>query len=1070
MKTQAKIDCHSNSQNLHPVALMNPLCIFSLTACVLLSLTAHAQPLQPEELYSFSTSASGEQPNELALGPDGAFYGTTARGGVAGYGTVFKITTNGVFTRLASFTGTNGAYPRSRLTLGGDGNFYGTTGWGGEGFVPGFDAYGTVFRLTTNGVLTSLVSFADTNRSPNSGLTLGLDGDFYGVTDGFDGFPTRLSSFFKVTTNGTFTTLSTIGLVLFPRPLALGSDGNFYSTTYDGSARIFRVTPSGDFRDLGYLPPVGQRRNSQGLTLGHDGRLYGTMELSLNPFWTSVFRIETNGAKTFLASYPPGSGTPTTRLTMGADGNFFGGNASGVSQVLTNGTVTPIASVAGEVVGALTFGNDGNLYGVTLSGGSAGLGSLFRLRFPSFPKVIAQPAAQTNVSGTTVSFQVSALGIGPLSYQWRKGENALVDGGNIAGALSSHLTVNNLTPADAGNYSVIVSNPLGSAVSSNATLAVTPTVPLPDAFDTTSLTWTTGGNSAWFGQTNTTHDGGDAGRSGFLTDPTLVYAPSSSWVETRVLGPGALRFWWKVSSESGYDYLQFLANRFNQFGLVDRISGEVDWQQVTFSVEPGIQTLRWTYGKDEFLSVGNDSGWLDQVEFTAIPAPVILVQPSDLWVGVGSNTLFTIVATNAADLPMSYRWFLNQTNPVGNSSPMLLLTNLSTAQLGGYSVVVSNEIGSVTSRVARLEFSYPPIILAEPADTRAAQGATARFTVVATNAAYAPNVPMSYQWFFNQTTPVGISNPTLLISNVGPAQLGGYSVVASTGVGSVTSRVATLELAYPPEIVVSPQSRTNVAGDDVTFTVAVNTDATLPLSYQWRKSPGLPITNITLHAHTCTFTLFNVSTNVTFTNGPGTYRVVITNAANAGSLLVNTTFTLVVLPATAPTAATLAASGLGPDYATLNAQVNPMGAQTVAWFDYGPTAAYGNRTEAVHMGNASNLVAFNQVVTGLLSDTNYHYRVVATNQGGLSLGADLVFETSIAITSPTLSAYELLGNGQFRLRFDAAPGSGFNVLVSSNLIDWIGLGPASETSPGHFEFTDAAAPGHATRFYRLRSP
>ena len=69
---------------------------------------------------------------ELCAGPDGSFYCTTTSGGTnGGYGTVFKVTTNGTLTALASFAGTNGSDPQAGLTLGNDGNFYGTTVDGG---------------------------------------------------------------------------------------------------------------------------------------------------------------------------------------------------------------------------------------------------------------------------------------------------------------------------------------------------------------------------------------------------------------------------------------------------------------------------------------------------------------------------------------------------------------------------------------------------------------------------------------------------------------------------------------------------------------------------------------------------------------------------------------------------------------------------------------------------------------------------------------------------------------------------------------------------------------------------
>jgi len=77
----------------------------------------------------------------LALGSDGSFYGTTSQGGSSGYGTVFKVTTNGTLTTLVNFDNTNGATPYARLALGSDGSFYGTTSQGGSG------GGGVIFRL-----------------------------------------------------------------------------------------------------------------------------------------------------------------------------------------------------------------------------------------------------------------------------------------------------------------------------------------------------------------------------------------------------------------------------------------------------------------------------------------------------------------------------------------------------------------------------------------------------------------------------------------------------------------------------------------------------------------------------------------------------------------------------------------------------------------------------------------------------------------------------------------------------------------------------------------------------------
>ena len=122
------------------------------------------------------------------LGNDGNFYGTTYQGGdlslnsKRGFGTIFKFTTNGDLTTLVIFNGTNGASGIDAPLLGRDGNFYGTTYQGGDTNLNYGYGYGTVFRLTPNGQLTTLVYFNSTNGAGPTGLVLGTDGNFYGTT------------------------------------------------------------------------------------------------------------------------------------------------------------------------------------------------------------------------------------------------------------------------------------------------------------------------------------------------------------------------------------------------------------------------------------------------------------------------------------------------------------------------------------------------------------------------------------------------------------------------------------------------------------------------------------------------------------------------------------------------------------------------------------------------------------------------------------------------------------------------------------------------------------------------
>jgi len=104
-------------------------------------------------LFSFD-EVDGAAPNDaLVQGTDGNFYGTTYQGGDLscdapnGCGTVFKITPAGILTTLHRFESSDGANPYAALVLGTDGKFYGTTLRGGVG------GFGTVFKITAQGML-----------------------------------------------------------------------------------------------------------------------------------------------------------------------------------------------------------------------------------------------------------------------------------------------------------------------------------------------------------------------------------------------------------------------------------------------------------------------------------------------------------------------------------------------------------------------------------------------------------------------------------------------------------------------------------------------------------------------------------------------------------------------------------------------------------------------------------------------------------------------------------------------------------------------------------------------------
>jgi len=185
-------------------------------------------------------------------GKDGNFYGTLGDGGPNGsVGTVFRMTRSGDLTNLVSFHGTNGDTPNGELVLGADGSFYGTTSSGGAAYnvstQPQNTGLGTMFRMTTNGTLTTLVSFTGTGGAypgafPYAGLIQGNDGAFYGTTRG--GGTYGSGTVFRLTAKGMFNTLysfdntSTNGYGP-SAGLLQGADSDFYGTT---SGTVFRLS------------------------------------------------------------------------------------------------------------------------------------------------------------------------------------------------------------------------------------------------------------------------------------------------------------------------------------------------------------------------------------------------------------------------------------------------------------------------------------------------------------------------------------------------------------------------------------------------------------------------------------------------------------------------------------------------------------------------------------------------------------------------------------------------------------------------------------------------------------
>jgi uncharacterized repeat protein (TIGR03803 family) len=153
-----------------------------------------------ERIKSFGEPGSGTYPIAgLVQGTDGSLYGTASQGGISGVGTVFKLNPDGSgSTTLHTFDYSSGAYPYGGLVQGTDGALYGTTYYGGS------IGYGTVFKLNTDGTAFAVLKNFDNSTTggyPYAGLVQGTDGALYGstVSGGSSGYGTV----FKLEVDGT---------------------------------------------------------------------------------------------------------------------------------------------------------------------------------------------------------------------------------------------------------------------------------------------------------------------------------------------------------------------------------------------------------------------------------------------------------------------------------------------------------------------------------------------------------------------------------------------------------------------------------------------------------------------------------------------------------------------------------------------------------------------------------------------------------------------------------------------------------------------------------------------------
>jgi uncharacterized repeat protein (TIGR03803 family) len=301
-------------------------CLAAVISLMVLTSSAPAQTYT--DLYDLTqaTGSSPYFPNLIAQGQDGSLYSTMPSSYPGDGTTVVAPPIGGIVTVTHYFEGTDGFGPNSGLTLGMDGNLYGTT------YIHSSSAYGTVFQVTPAGAVTVLYGFGNLTDGayPWAPPIQASDGNLYGVTQG----TTPVA--YKITMPAaTYSVLANLPAASVA-PLVVGSDGNFYGTTIAGgkfnAGTVFQLTRKGVLKiiySFGTAANDGATPNAP-VMLGADNKLYGTTYWGGANGLGTVFQVTNAGVCKILHSFDGTDGShPSSGLVQGSDSFLYGATIAG---------------------------------------------------------------------------------------------------------------------------------------------------------------------------------------------------------------------------------------------------------------------------------------------------------------------------------------------------------------------------------------------------------------------------------------------------------------------------------------------------------------------------------------------------------------------------------------------------------------------------------------------------------------------------------------------------------------------------------------------------------------------
>jgi len=528
---------------------------------------------------------------------------------------------------------------------------------------------------------------------------------------------------------------------------------------------------------------------------------------SLTVYWNTV-----SGATSYNLYYKIGTSVDKASGTM-----LTGATSPKQVSGLTNGTQYAFA------VSAVGTGGESALSAVSPSVPSAATTAVA-------PSITTQPQSQTVTAGQSVTISVVAGGTAPLTYQWKKNSST------ITGATSDSLTITNVQNANAGAYTVVVSNNTSSVVSDAATLTVT-AAPVAPSIATQPQSQT-------------------------------IMAGSSVTFTVSATGTGPLIYKWE---KNGVTVADTTLNRYTIANVTNSDAG--------------------TYSVVVRNSVDSVTSLNAVLTVTAVPvAPSITAQPQSQTITAGQTVTFSVAANGTA--PLTYQWKKDIAVIANAMASSYSITNIQTGNAGKYFVIVTNSAGRVSSDSAMLTVTaatVAPSITTQPQSDSATAGQNVTFSVVASGTA-----PFTYQWKKDGVSISGATSSSLFLSSVQAANAGTYTVVVSNSAGNAVSNGAILTVtAAPtfPSITTQPQSQTVTVGQSVTFSMTATGAA--PLSYQWKKN-GNNISGATVSSFTISTAAVTDSGSYTVvvTNGTGIATsnpaMLTVNAAASSSTVTDT--------------------------------------------------------------------------------------------------------------------------------------------------------------------------------------